>query len=143
MVMMLNPVAQGLTGWRKISPRGALTEVFASSTSLPGKRPAVVARPGRQGRDWPTIPFCWHGDGTERPIDDSGRRSRTISETLSAWSWCSGCTRKLSEQARERLVERRQNRTAAVRERRKDEFLAVISHELRSPLLRYGDGCIC
>jgi signal transduction histidine kinase len=76
-------------------------------------------------------------DGTEWPIDDSGAPIKQSSgETIGVVLVFREVTaRKLAEQQRERLVRAELERAAAVdANQAKDQFLAVVSHELRSPL---------
>ena len=76
-------------------------------------------------------------DGSERPIDDSGAPIRDADGELMGvvLVFRDVSARRLSEQARERLVRARAARDSAEpANRAKDEFLAVVSHELRSPL---------
>jgi PAS domain S-box-containing protein len=127
-VDFLNPVAQRLTGWREEEAiHRPLEEVFVivnEETRQPVENPALRAlQDGRvQGLANHTILIA--KDGTESPIDDSaapikGTDGKIIGSVLVF-----------------RDISLLKQANAALRDsaRRKDEFLALLAHELRNPL---------
>jgi PAS domain S-box-containing protein len=140
-VGLMNPVAQALTGWREEDARGVpLERVFRivnEFTREPVENP--VSKVLREGK---VVGLANHTiliarDGSERPIDDSGAPIRSEDGTVHGvvLVFRDVTARKLSEQSRERLVRAEAEREAALAaSRAKDDFLAVLSHELRNPL---------
>lgn len=154
-VVFMNAVAERLTGWRLFDARGKPVEqvfhIVNEETRATAESP--VARALREGT---VVGLANHTalvakDGREMPLDDS---AAPIVDVDGA---CVGAVlvfrdvadRRRAEQERERLaqVEAAQaesRRGEAAREellrasdaanRAKDEFLGVLSHELRSPL---------
>jgi PAS domain S-box-containing protein len=140
-VTMINPVAEALTGWRLDQARGVpLDEVFRIVNEF--TRETVESPVSRVLREGKIVGLANHTvllarDGTERPIDDSGAPIRADGdETIGVVLVFRDVTaRKLSEQARERLRVAEAERESAVKANEmKDQFLALVSHELRSPL---------
>ena len=134
-VTLLNSVAQRLVGWSQKEAAGKpLTDVFNirnDQTGVPAENPAVqVMRKGV------VVGLANHTvlvsrDGTVRPIDDSAApildRDGKLTGVVLVF-------RDVTE--RRRLESEIQARMAELAEadRKKDEFLAVLSHELRNPL---------
>ncbi len=126
-ITLLNPVAQALTGWGDEAvgqPLEAVFRIVHEATRKPVENP--VSRVIRLGS---IVGLANHTvlitkDGRERPIDDSGApirdaRGRIVGVVL--------VFRDVTERrAAERALEDA--------DRRKDEFLAMLAHELRSPL---------
>jgi len=139
-VTMINPIAEALTGWRAEQAQGApIEEVFRIVNEY--TRETVESPVSRVLREGKVVGLANHTillarDGTERPIDDSGAPIRVDDQTVGVILVFRDVTsRKLSEQARERLLLAESEREAAVRANEaKDQFLALVSHELRSPL---------
>lgn len=140
-VTMLNPVAQGLTGWREDQARGVpLEEVFKIVNEF--TRAPVESPVGRVLREGKVVGLANHTvliarDGTERPIDDSGAPIRDSDGEMIGvvLVFRDVSERKHIELARERLVRAEAERESAVRSNAaKDDFLALVSHELRAPL---------
>jgi PAS domain S-box-containing protein len=128
-VTLLNPVAEALTGWSEQTgaygqPFATVFHIINEHSRLPVENP--VARVLREGG---IVGLANHTilvsrDGTERPIDDSAApiknaRGETIGVVL---VFRDGTERRRVEQ---------ELREA---DRRKTEFLATLSHELRNPL---------
>jgi PAS domain S-box-containing protein len=140
-VTLMNPVAAALTGWRPDEARGLPIEhVFRIVNEF--TRDTVENPVSKALREGQIVGLANHTiliarDGTERPIDDSGAPIRDArNEELGViLVFRDVSARKRSEQARERLLLAEAEREAAVlANRSKDEFLAVLSHELRNPL---------
>jgi PAS domain S-box-containing protein len=141
-IALLNPAAQALTGWHQHEAAGQpLDAVFAIHNEQTGQRAEnPVARVLREGL---VVGLANHTvltarDGTRRPIDDSAAPIKDSHGNIL------GCVlvfhdvtdkRKaesaLQQSAQENARLYRQVREA---EQRKDEFLAMLSHELRNPL---------
>jgi PAS domain S-box-containing protein len=133
-VTFLNPVAERYTGWKQSEAMGRpLDEVFVianESTRAPVESP--VAKVLREGK---TVGLANHTvlvsrDGTVRPIDDSGAPIRDSSGNVH------GVILVFHDIADRRALERERAET----DRRKDEFLAMLAHELRNPLAVIGSG---
>jgi len=127
-VTSLNPVAEKLTGWGAAEARGqSLDNVFRiinEETREPAENPA--ARVLREGT---VIGLANHTlliskENEERPIDDSAAPVRDAEGRMAG-------VVLVFRDVTERRHRERQRREA---ERRKDEFLAVLAHELRNPL---------
>ena len=134
-VTFLNPVARTLTGWEPEEAAGkSLTNVF-QTVSEDSRQPALdpVARVLREdivvGLANHTILIA--KDGTERPIDDSGA---PIKEKGGATTGVVLVFRDVTERKRLELELQRRLAELAETDRRKDEFLAMLAHELRNPL---------
>jgi len=126
-VTLLNPVAEALTGWDADAigrPVEAVFRIVNEATREPVENPV-----GKVLRDGAVVGLGNHTvligrDDRERPIDDSGApirdgRGRVVGVVL---VFRDITERRASEQ---RLHEN---------DRRKDEFLAMLAHELRNPL---------
>ena len=126
-VTLLNPVAEALTGWDADAlgqPVEAVFRILNEETREPVENPV-----GKVLREGAVVGLGNHTvligrDGRERPIDDSGApirdwRGRVVGVVL--------VFRDITER---RAAERRLHEN----DRRKDEFLAMLAHELRNPL---------
>lgn len=124
----LNPVAESLTAWTDETARGLpLIDVFRIVNEETG---ATVENPvERVLREGQIVGLANHTlliahDGTERPIDDSAAPIHDASGQLA------GVVLVFRD-----VTERRNNERQLLQEaRRKDEFLALLAHELRNPL---------
>jgi len=127
-ITMMNPVAEALTGWRLSMARGAsLEQVFRIINEETRDRvESPVAKVLRVGG---IVGLANHTvlirrDGHEMPIEDSG------APILDGKHTTLGVVLVFRDASHERAAAR------ALREadRRKDEFLATLAHELRNPL---------
>ena len=134
-VTFLNPVARSLTGWDSNEAVGeSLTDVFrivTEDTHEPIENPV-----DRVLRDDVVVGLSNHTiliakDGMERPIDDSGA---PIKEKGGATTGVVLVFRDIAERKRLEHELRRRLEDLAEAGRRKDEFLAMLAHELRNPL---------
>lgn len=127
-VQSLNGMAEQLTGWRDQDARGRTLEtvfdIINESSRERVENPAVRAL--REGR---IVGLANHTlliarDGAERAIDDSAAPIRGVDGKLLGAVLV---FRDVTEQ-------RRSQATLLDSQRRKDDFLAMLAHELRNPL---------
>ena len=134
-VRFINAVAEQLTGWSSVEARGLPLErvfnIFNEESGASAESP--VARVLRENT---VVGLANHTvlrarDGIERPIEDSGAPIRGVDGEIRGVVLV---FRDATEEraARQALIQSRD----ALREadRRKDVFLATLSHELRNPL---------
>jgi PAS domain S-box-containing protein len=140
-IVFMNPIAQSLTGWRERDAVGTpLFEVFRIVNEF--TRETVESPVTKVLREGTIVGLANHTlliarDGSERPIDDSGAPIRDAQGQLIGvvLVFRDVTARRLTEQSRERLLRAEAERsTAESANRAKDQFLAVVSHELRAPL---------
>lgn len=145
LVTFMNDVAQKQSGWTQSEALGRpLHEVFRivnESTREPVDNPAYRAI--KEGK---IIALANHTvlirkDGSEQPIDDSGAPIRDQAGNVL------GVVLVFHDITERRALEREiQARTdkLLLADRRKDEFLAMLAHELRNPLapIRNGVGIL-
>ncbi len=128
MVTLANPVAETLTGWKFADARGRpLGEVFNilnEQTRLPVESPVakVLREGGIVGLANHTVLIS--RSGRETAIEDSG----------APISNASGETTGVVLVFRDATQERAAQNALLEADRRKDEFLATLAHELRNPL---------
>lgn len=127
-VTSLNPVAESLTGWAQQEAQGQPLSTVFRILNEQSRRPvedpvAEVLREGRiVGLGNHTVLIA--RDGTERPIDDSAAPIRgAAGETL-------GVVLIFRDVTEQRQAERELRHA----DRLKDEFVAMLAHELRNPL---------
>jgi PAS domain S-box-containing protein len=134
-VAFLNPVAEQLTGWTQAeAEEQALERVFRIVDEE--TRRAVESPATRALREGLVIGLANHTilmrrDGTECAIDDS---AAPIRDDLGGVSGCVLIFRDISERRRTELRIDALMTELKDADRCKDEFLAVLAHELRSPL---------
>jgi PAS domain S-box-containing protein len=127
-VLLMNSVAESLCGWRGTEAASRpLDEVFHIVNEQ--TRAAVESPAVRVLSEGVIVGLANHTllisrDGTERPIDDSGAPIRGIGGGVD------GVVLVFRDVTERRLAEAR----IAEEGRRKDEFLAMLAHELRNPL---------
>lgn len=140
-VVFLNPVAQALTGWRESDAIGVpLGDVFRIVNEY--SRETVESPVAKVLREGQIVGLANHTillarDGAEHPIDDSGAPIRDAGGELMGvvLVFRDVTARRASESARAELLRAQSERDAAeAANRARDEFFAVVSHELRSPL---------
>jgi len=141
-ITFLNPVAESLTGWKQEEAQGqSLRKVFNimnEQTRETVENPAL-----RAIQEGLIVGLANHTvliakDGTEMPIDDSGAPIKGAEgKVIGAVLIFRDITeRRLAEEERSTLLasERAAREKAEAASRSKDEFVAMISHEIRSPL---------
>ena len=127
-VTMINPVAENLTGWPLAEARGqTLEDVFRivnEQTRVKVESPVtkVLREGGIVGLANHTVLI--HKAGHETPIEDSGA---PICDEAGAITGVVLVFRDATE-------ERAARNALQLADRRKDEFLATLAHELRNPL---------
>jgi PAS domain S-box-containing protein len=140
-VTFINAAAHALTGWPEGDAAGKpLGEVFRLiDEQTGGSTPDPVCQVLQTGR----IPAASQHkvlvarDGTRRPIDDSAApirddAGRSVGVVL--------VFRDVSERRSLEAEIRRKMQDLADRDQRKDEFLAMLAHELRNPLAPIRNG---
>jgi PAS domain S-box-containing protein len=141
-VTYLNAVAETLTGWGSAQAAGQpLPDVFRivnEETRQEVDNPALRAL-----REGVTVGLANHTvliarDGSERPIDDSAAPIRDEAGTVvgSVLVFRDVADRRSAEERLRSSEEQLRQRVDELAEgdRRKDEFLATLAHELRNPL---------
>ncbi len=133
-VKLLNPIAKRLTGWDESAIGQPLEKVFAifnELTRLPVESPAdKVLREGK------VVGLANHTilrarDGRETPIDDSGAPIRNRDGHVTGVVLV---FRDVTERRRSEADLLKHAAALQESDRRKDEFLAMLAHELRNPL---------
>ena len=133
-VTFLNPVAEIMTGWKSGEASGQPLEtvftIINEETREPAKNP--VAKVLREGA---VVGLANHTaliskDGTERSIEDSAAPIRGATGKIS------GAVMVFHDVTERRRVEK----ALKDGDRRKDEFLAMLAHELRNPLAPICSG---
>ncbi len=127
-VTFLNPVAEAMTGWTNDSARGkpleTVFQILREDTREPAENPAIKAL-----REGAVIGLANHTllisrDGSECAIDDSAAPIRNEQGAVAG-------VVLVFRDITERLSAEKSLRTA---DRLKDEYLAMLAHELRNPL---------
>jgi PAS domain S-box-containing protein len=134
-ITAMNAVAELLTGWDREQalglPLDGVFRIVNEQTQQPVENPAARAL-----KEGVIVGLANHTiliakDGTERPIDDSAAPIRYEGGDVV------GCVLVFRDVTERRQVEqqiRQQAASLAEADRRKDEFLATLAHELRNPL---------
>jgi PAS domain S-box-containing protein len=133
-VTFLNPMAEMMTGWKTSEACGQPLEkifnIINEDSRKPAKSPVEIVL-----RDGIVVGLANHTaligkDGTERSIEDSAAPIRDASGRIS------GAVMVFHDVTQRRRAER------ALKEadQRKDQFLAMLAHELRNPLVPIRNG---
>lgn len=134
LVTLLNPVAEELTGWSNADATGqplpAVFRIINEQTRQPADNPITRVLASGQVVGLANHTLLIARDGTERPVDDSAApildpKGRILGVIL---VFRDVTARKRYEREREEA------------DRRKDEFLAILAHELRNPLAPIRNG---
>ena len=133
-VTFLNPVAEMMTGWRMDEASGQPLEKVFNIINEETRQPAAnpVAKVLREGI---VVGLANHTaliakDGTERSIEDSAAPIRDATGNIS------GAVMVFHD-----VTERRRAEKALKdADKKKDEFLATLAHELRNPLVPIRNG---
>jgi PAS domain S-box-containing protein len=140
-VVFMNPVAERLTGWTERDARGRmLDDVFHIVNEY--SRTAVQSPVAKVLSEGAVVGLANHTvllsrDGAETPIDDSGAPIRDAAGDVMGVVLVFRDVSDRKRQELERLhleQEEAARRDAERASAMKDEFLAILSHELRSPL---------
>ena len=140
-ITFMNPVAENLTGWEQRASMGQpLTNVFTirhEQTGAVAENPVdTVLATGRiVGLQNHTV--LLRRDGAQCPIDDSAAPIRDAAGRLF------GVVLVFHEVSERRRLQKellRQAEALKQADRRKDEFLATLAHELRNPLAPLRNG---
>jgi len=134
-IRFLNSIAEELTGWRQTEAAGLpLEQVFRilnEETRQQVENPAL--RTLREGK---IVGLANHTiliakDGKEFLIDDSAAPIRTSNGVIEGAILC---FRDISEKKGQEKALRHQSMALVEADKKKNEFLAVLAHELRNPL---------
>jgi|SRR5215510_6116070 len=133
-ITMMNRVAHALLGWGDEALGKRLHEVFRIVNEE--TRTAVESPVDRVLRENKVVGLANHtilirGDGSEVPIEDSGAPIRTADGTIVGVVLV---FRSVEERRRAERELKRRGELLQEQDRRKDAFLAMLSHELRNPL---------
>jgi PAS domain S-box-containing protein len=127
-VSNLNPMAEALTGWIRAEalgkPIGQILKLIGEETRQPVEIPVMKALEKGMVNELTSHTVLIARDGTERPIDDS---AAVIKDAAGQPIGVVMVLRDASER-------RRYEKNLQYLNRRKDEFLATLAHELRNPL---------
>jgi len=148
-IAFVNQVAETLTGWNQEEAHGTSLETVFHVINEQSKQP--VANPAlRALKEGVIFGLANHSllvarDGKEIPIDDSGAPIRGADGELrgAVLVFRDITERRRSENEKMKLLasERAAREQAEVANRTKDEFVAMISHEIRSPLSAIQGWC--
>lgn len=134
-VTLLNHVAESLTGWTLDEGRGLpLEQIFRivnEDTRVPVENPALRALREGQIMGLANHTVLISRNGVEWPIDDSAAPVRNQRGEVAGAILV---FREISERKRQEAELQRQTQALQDEDRRKDEFLATLAHELRNPL---------
>ncbi len=134
-IRLINPIAQALTGWGHAESRGKpLGEVFplvGEDSRSPVENP--VSRVLSEGV---SVGLSNHAllvarDGTQHPVEHCGAPIRDANGAITGVVLC---FRDVAERRRAEIELTASKESADAANRAKDQFLAVLSHELRKPL---------
>ena len=127
-ITMLNGVAEDLTGWTAQEAEGKPLDLVFRIVHEESRQPAEnpVTRVLREGRivGLATHTALLRKDGTERPISDSAAPVFDAERSLIG----------VVLVFRDATAQRDTERVLRDADRKKDEFLAILAHELRNPL---------
>jgi PAS domain S-box-containing protein len=133
-VTFLNPVAEMMTGWKTGEASGQRLEkvfnIINEDTRKPAENPVGIALRDGIVVDLPNQTALIKKDGTERSIEDSAAPIRDATGKIS------GAVMVFHDVTQRRRAEK------ALKEadQRKDQFLAMLAHELRNPLVPIRNG---
>jgi PAS domain S-box-containing protein len=134
-VTFLNGVAEALTGWSQAEalecPLPNVFHIINEQTRQPAENPALCAL-----REGIIVRLANHTllvakDGVERAIDDSAAPIRDRQGNVVG---CVLIFRDISERRKVEEERKRAEKDLREADRRKNEFLAMLAHELRNPL---------
>jgi PAS domain S-box-containing protein len=140
-ITFINGVAEELTGWTQAEALGApLDEVFVivnEAQRNPAENPVRRVLETGRAQDLANHTLLIARDGRERPIADSAAPIREPGGQIGGvvLVFRDVTEKRQHERERERL-----NEELRKNDQRKDEFLAMLAHELRNPLAAIGQA---
>ena len=133
-ITMMNPTARAVLGWNDDAIGKPIDDIFVivnEETRAPVESPVRKVLRDGQVAGLANHTVVIRRDGSETPIDDSGAPIRDRDGIISGVVLVFRDIRERREAERE--LKRRADLLEA-QDRRKDQFLAALSHELRNPL---------
>lgn len=134
LVRFMNPVAEALTGWSEGYEGRPIGEVFHiqdESSGAPGRDPVARVLKERKVVGLENHTELVRRDGSKVPIDDSAAPIFSVDGELTGVVLV---FRDIAQRRKAEMLVRSQKQALEEGDRRKDEFLAVLAHELRNPL---------
>jgi PAS domain S-box-containing protein len=138
-VTFMNELAEELTGWTQAEAAEAnLADVFSirdEATRQPGPSPVRQVLETGRVQDLANHTMLLSRDGVERSIDDS---AAPIRDDRGEMRGVVMVFRDVTRRRRDEAERERLNQELRENDARKDEFLAMLAHELRNPLAAIG-----
>jgi PAS domain S-box-containing protein len=141
-VTFLNSVAEGLTGWTAAEAKGLPLEIVFKIVNEQSRQPveSPVTKALKKGAvvGLANHTVLIHRNGAEQPIDDSAApildRNGALTGVVLVFRDVTQRRRTEAEREQHTMLIEQRGKDLAEADRRKNEFLAMLAHELRNPL---------